>query len=508
MSFRFTMSLSALSLAVLSGPSLADVTAAQAWDDWKSYMQGFGYEMSGTETVSGDTLTISDIVMAYDLPEDAGDLSITMGDFSFTDTGSGTVSVALPTEMPVAFDLTPKDGESAKGVVMITQTNPVMIVSGEENDLTYTTSANSMSMTLDSLEVGGQPLPATLFDIAFSLTDLSNITRMQVGNIRSYTQTMGVSEMSYTIKVDIPEGPDAGKIAATGGASGLSYSGSGTLPIDIDVSDMDAMLAAGFSFDGEFAYSSGNVDMDALTPDGAFVATSSTGGGAAKIAMGTDGLVYDVSQNDLKVSAEKIPNFPFPVNLEMARSAFKFIMPLQAKDEEQDFAFGMTFGDFSISDVIWNLFDPSEQLPRDPATISLDLSGKAKVLVNLMDPEQAALIDNGTVPGELNALNINSILVSAVGAELAGNGAFTFDNSDTVTFDGLPKPTGAVDITLSGANKLMDTLVEMGMLPQEQALGARMMMGLFGVAQGDDVLTSKVEVNSEGHVLANGQRLR
>lgn len=508
MSFRFTLSLSALSLAVLTGPSLAEITAAQAWDDWKSYMQGFGYEMSGTETVSGDTLTVSGIVMAYDLPEDAGNLSITMGDFSFTETGSGTVSIALPTEMPVAFDLTPKDGEAAKGVVMIAQTNPVMIVSGEENDLTYTTSADSISMTLDSLEVDGQALPVDLFDIGLSLTDLSNITRMQVGDIRNYTQTMGVGEMTYNIKVDIPEGPDAGKIAASGGASDLNYSGSGNLPIDIDVSDMDAMLAAGFSFDGDFVYGSGRLEMDAVTPDGPFVVSSSTGGGTAKIAMGSGGLVYDVSQTDLKVAAQQIPDFPFPVNLEMARSAFKFIMPLQAKDEEQDFAFGMTFGDFSISDVIWNLFDPAEQLPRDPATISLDLSGKAKVLVNLMDPEQAAQIENGTVPGELNALNINSILISAVGAELAGNGAFTFDNSDTETFDGLPKPTGAIDVTLSGANKLMDTLVEMGLLPQEQVLGARMMMGLFGVSQGDDVLTSKVEVNDEGHVLANGQRLR
>ena len=39
-------------------------------------------------------------------------------------------------------------------------------------------------------------------------------------------------------------------------------------------------------------------------------------------------------------------------------------------------------------------------------------------------------------------------------------------------------------------------------------MGARMMMGLFAVpGEGEDTLKSKIEVNDEGHVLANGQRL-
>ena len=36
----------------------------------------------------------------------------------------------------------------------------------------------------------------------------------------------------------------------------------------------------------------------------------------------------------------------------------------------------------------------------------------------------------------------------------------------------------------------------------------RMMMGLFAVPTGEDTLTSVIEVNDQGHVLANGQRLK
>jgi hypothetical protein len=35
-----------------------------------------------------------------------------------------------------------------------------------------------------------------------------------------------------------------------------------------------------------------------------------------------------------------------------------------------------------------------------------------------------------------------------------------------------------------------------------------MMMGLFATPTGEDELTSTIEVNEQGHLLANGQRLQ
>ena len=73
----------------------------------------------------------------------------------------------------------------------------------------------------------------------------------------------------------------------------------------------------------------------------------------------------------------------------------------------------------------------------------------------------------------------------------------------------LPAPEGEADLKLVGGNGLLDKLVEMGLVPEDQAMGARMMMGLFAVpGEGEDTLTSKIVVNEEGHVLANGQRLK
>ena len=109
----------------------------------------------------------------------------------------------------------------------------------------------------------------------------------------------------------------------------------------------------------------------------------------------------------------------------------------------------------------------------------------------------------------MNSIDINALELTAAGASLTGTGAFEIDNSDTQTFSGMPKPVGAVDLKLVGGNGLIDKLVAMGLLPEDQAMGARMMMGLFTIPSGKpDTLTSKIEVNDQGHVLANGQRLR
>jgi len=72
----------------------------------------------------------------------------------------------------------------------------------------------------------------------------------------------------------------------------------------------------------------------------------------------------------------------------------------------------------------------------------------------------------------------------------------------------MPKPTGSAEFQLNGVNGLIDDLVAMGLLPQEQVMGARMFLGLLTVPAGDDQLTSRIEVTADGQLLANGQRLQ
>ena len=98
--------------------------------------------------------------------------------------------------------------------------------------------------------------------------------------------------------------------------------------------------------------------------------------------------------------------------------------------------------------------------------------------------------------------------VTAVGASLTGKGAFDVDTMALMMSQGMSGAEGALDLSLTGANGLMDKLVAMGLVPQDQVMGVRMMMGMFAVPAGDDAFTSKIEVKKDGQILANGQRIK
>ena len=134
MTCRTSLTRTASSIAVLAalaaGPSAADVTGTQVWSDWKSYMAGFGYEMTGTETEGDGTLAVTDIAMTFEVPESGGNFVITLPSVTFTDNSDGTVSVELPEIMPMTFDLDPPEGEAVKGTINYAQTAPTLTVSG------------------------------------------------------------------------------------------------------------------------------------------------------------------------------------------------------------------------------------------------------------------------------------------------------------------------------------------------------------------------------------------
>ena len=201
--------------------------------------------------------------------------------------------------------------------------------------------------------------------------------------------------------------------------------------------------------------------------------------------------------------------FPLPVSLSFANLVFDMMIPVMANEDPQDFDLKIGLSDFTMSDLIWGVFDPTGQLPRDPATLLVSLSGQAKLLADIMDPEVAVEMENGLVPAELEALTVDEMELTMAGASLTGSGDFTFDNTDTETFDGLPRPTGILNLQLAGGNGLLDKGVAMGLLPEGEAGGVRMMMGLFArPGDGPDTLTSTLEINEEGHILANGQRIQ
>ena len=499
----------AIALCLPATAAFADLTSAEVWADWKSYMATAGYEITTIETIDGGTLTTSDLTMQVDLGEEAGNgvINVLMGTIRFVEQGDGSVAIELPAQTSIEFESTTPDGDKITAKVNYEQTDPVMTASGDPDKLTYDYNAPSAKMEISSLTVNGLPIGSNVARGVVNVTNMAYALTTSVDALRSIEQTMSLGMFDYDIAFADPEGE--GTFNMKGAINGVTVNGEGTLPTETDPQDVNAMLEDGLDFTAVMATTGGSYDLSFNSPDGSGTANSTSEGGEINMSISTAGLVYDIVQRNVDFNM-LITELPLPLSFSAAEIGTGVLMPLQKSPDAQEFGFNVTLSDFTMSDVIWSLFDPSAQLPRDPATLLVDLSGKAKVLFDFLDPTQAVVLEQtGAAPGELDALTLNKLELDAVGAKLTGSGDFTFDNSDLLTFDGLPRPLGGLDLQLVGGNGLLDKLVGMGLLPSEQATGARLMMGLFAVpGDAPDTLNSRIEVNPEGHVLANGQRLR
>ena len=496
----------ALALVLAATSAHADLTAADVWGDWRDYLNGFGYAVTGTESMSGNVLTVSDVTMDMKMPENGGNVAFQIGTLSFTENGDGTVAIGLPASMPVTVTTVPESGETVTMTMAYSHDGLDMVASGTPTELRYAYSARSIDMALTGMTVNGAAVPPADAVMSVSLRDISGTSDMTIADLRTYTQDFTASGVSYNM--DFAEPGQSNRAKITGSMGILTLAGTGQVPLGMtEPGDMAAMLDAGFGIDGTINYQTGTMQITANGPDGPLEASTSTEGGALKVAMSANGLTYDARQTGLKVDATAAAA-PLPISFMVRNSAFNLSMPLKKSDTAGDFAFGFTLGDFTMSDMLWGLFDPTAQLPRDPATLALDLTGKARLLFDFLDPSAAVVSgDPNVTPAEVESVDIHRIQVTVAGAELTGNGAFTFDN--TQALNGMPKPTGAADFRLVGGNGLLDKLVAMGLIPEDEAMGMRMMLGLFArPGDGEDTLVSKIEVNAEGQVLANGQRLR
>jgi hypothetical protein len=496
---------SASALIFMAQASQADVTAQDIWNDWRTYWTGFGYTVTGDETMSGNTLSVSGVDLMIPIDDDGQSAKLTFSAIDFVENADGTVSMSFPDNIPLTFMMAPPGEPKIEGALSLSTDNFQMTASGAPSEITYDYSADAIGVALTDLTVGGDTLGPDMLTLAMTASDLAGTSLMTAGALRGVEQSMTLGKLDYTIAFQDPESDEM--FSLQNSVASLGFEGITQVPPMTDMQDMGKALKDGFAVDGIFTYTGGASEF-ASTLDGSDTSgTSSSGSGQVSVKMDKQALTY--SGSVLQIALDMVSSdLPLPVSGEFGEIGFIMMIPVAQNEAPSDFAFGLALRDFATSDMIWSLLDPAQVLPRDPATIAINLTGKVKVLFDIFDPEAGAAFQ-GDQPAELHALTLGDLLISAAGATLTGTGAATFDNTDLESFGGIPKPTGGIELELTGGNVLMENLVQMGLLPQEQVMGARMMMGLFTrPGATPDSITTKVEINEAGHILANGQRIQ
>lgn len=494
----------ALPLMLLPGWASADITSDDVWNNVTAAYSAMGLTVTGTPVRSGNTLTISDGMVTLTYPIIGGQATATIPQMGLIEQDDGTVRILTPDAylVQVAADI-PEEAEQVSFEIAIAQSGLDSVASGTPGDVTYTTDIADFDAIMNALKVNGEDLNFTL---EMDSDGYAGVTQMTDGDVFTIASDLINRATVTRFSMDI-EGVSQ---ASTTSGGTVNTKATLVLPPDMNIMNLAPALRAGLSLNAAMQ-SDASSSETTTTMNGDLISEQiqNTGPGAAtfKIDQAGVNLTADISTFDATITQMDL--LPFPIALSGGRAGGSFAFPLLASDAPQPFQYAITMSELEIADGLWSMVDPTSGLDRSPIDLIVDLSGTLQWDLDLPDVMAlAALEQSGEMPVQILSADINAFALNALGGAVSASGGFIFDNMDMTTFDGLPRPEGSAKLQATGLNAVIDQLVGIGLLPEDQAGMGRMFMGMFARATGDDGLESEVEVNAEGHVLLNGQRMR
>jgi hypothetical protein len=387
--------------------------------------------------------------------------------------------------------------------IVMTQSNLEMIVNGTPELMTYDVSADSYQIAFQDAVDGDVTIGG---DASMTMSDLSANYTVAEGEMREISSEMQIGSIDVLVDFQIP-GSNGDYVTMGAKINDMRSQSEVTAPLDFNMDKADAYFDNGFAVAGGYVIDSADYVFD-INAEGDQVSGSVSSGTVTLTGeLNGETLAYDSQTADLDMNL-LTSDFPLPISLSVAEYGTGFRMPVATTEEPADFGFKFDLVDLAIDESLWSIFDPAGVLQRDPATLQIALSGKAKALIDIMDPAAQADMMNTDMPFELSEVSLDTFKIMAAGALFTGTGAFMFDNGDMETFAPLPRPEGDASFEISGLNQLLDNLVAMGLVPEQDIMGPRMMMGMFARSTGDDQMAIDVEVLPNGQVNVNGNRVR
>ncbi len=241
--------------------------------------------------------------------------------------------------------------------------------------------------------------------------------------------------------------------------------------------------------------------MKMASPAGPVSVNANVGASTGRLAA-TNGVVSmtgkaaDIIYN---VSAMGMP----PMKVTLDETVTTFAVPLDNVDDVKQAAIKMGLTGLELDPMIWAMFDPQGLLPKDKANLDIDISAGVKWLEKLtaLDPMKMA----SGFPVEFEDVKINALNLNVMGADLKTDGAFSVD---TTSFP--PAASGTANVSIKGVNDLMGKLTAAGLLPAQNAMMAKGMMGMFFKQGGEGVdhLISQIMISPNGSITANGISLK
>lgn len=494
-------------LTFIAAPAVAEVTAPDILNGFTALYHSLGLKLDATQTQDGSTTTLTDLKITGDFPFDLGSISISTIGPDLIENSDSTVTIKFPEHMPIAVAMTLPDNKFVTATFDYSLEGYSAVASGNPDDFTIAYSADMVAMTL--AEFNGPDLPVSDIEVEYTLIDFTGSSRFRI------TDTVSVSQEYTANKMEIKGGFTETETHSISHISEvwneMAQETNYALPASgIDLMNLPDQLRNGFSI--QHKSSIGSSEGQSLTTRNDELVErelSTVKNSVTSLSLSQFGIELDTTAENF-ILDYLIEELPLPIKAKIASANGSLKIPLLQATEDQEFDYALSLNNVTLGDEIWNQFDPDGKLSRAPANMALVFSGKGKLFVDLLDFDaMTKVIDEGIKFGELSAVTVSNFDVAAAGSSLISSGTFTFDNTDLKTFGGIPAPNGTATMHFSGVNAVIDTLIDIGLLDSEKALGIRMGLGMFTVlGDGKDTLVSEIEITPNGHISANGKRLK
>jgi Uncharacterized protein conserved in bacteria (DUF2125) len=495
--FRTTSYFAAPAFVLLMGGTAhAALTADQVWQSWKDAGAMIGLEVTAaTENKDGGALTLNGVSVAP-----AGTSGLTISDMVLTEQSDGSVTIAPGADIGVALT-----GDT-KGSAKLVHDGLTLTAREEDGGLAYDYAAAKLDVVYDTTSPGvsfdDSAAPEIKSSGTVGLAGLTGTYSDIPGTNRTIGLDLKADTLAYNTASDDPAMEMKQKTTSETANVEMSFDFvlPSTTPLGslTDAASFGVLLQEGLSV--SFATRQGDSN-GTMNQESAFMPMDmviKAGGGEAAGLFNKDSFSIKSTGSGLAIDVTSAM-MPVPIKIASGAIEFGLTSPVMATDAAGDYGVVMKLSQFSVNEEAWAIVDPGGALSREAADLAIDISGKTKL--DFIRAEETGA--EPPVPA-VETLDITELALKVAGAALTGTGAFTFDNSA-----GMPMPLGEANVTVTGANALIDGLIKTGLVAEEDAMGARMMMGAFmSPGASADELTTKIEAKAGGEIYVNGQRVQ
>ncbi len=216
--------------------------------------------------------------------------------------------------------------------------------------------------------------------------------------------------------------------------------------------------------------------------------TATLTSGRMELAGETRGNTWNLTSPD--------PALPVQGLLSVALAKATYAMPMAPSEKPDEMAIHLALQDVTADDRVWAQVDPGGALPRDPASLLVDLTGTARVTkrIDQLRPGESP-------PFEISHLTFRELSASAAGATARAKG-------EVDILQPIGVPLGQVYVTFTGLQALVRALGRAGVLTPEMVTTAEAIMSVYlQPAEGEDAWAAKIALTQNGP-LVNGKPVR